>query len=204
MEGGEIGFIVVGLLVIAILVGLGLYLYQKTRYNEYSEGNKLMKIKVTNETPFTHTITTKEGTYLVPPGATGDFQIDRFDDISAMSRRANGETVEFVHRLSNDLVNHLYISLDGFRTNLTSTTDAELVNASENEILFIQKSQKGNEKIAVQEVPPQSVVDNVYVPGGSLWMVAYASEPEISITEVKLGKQRISRLVFDGIHLRSY
>lgn len=199
MKGSEIGLIVVGLLVLFALVAGGLYLYHTSRFNEHSEGHKTLTMTITNNTSVPYTIVHKGRAYLSRPNETSTLKVDRHDDISAMT-----DEVKFVHRASNDKATQLHITPDGFRTNLSSSRDVDLVNEAEYPVIFAQKSLKGGVSYLTSSVPPQSASEGHFVGGRSLWQVFHPGTPEVPIAEMRTGSQPISRIAFDGIRLRAY
>ena len=204
MKGSEIGLIIVGLFVLFALVAGGLYLYHVSRFNEYSEGHKTIVATITNETSLPHTIVHKGRAYVSRPNETATLKVERHDDISASAVYPDGERVEFVHRLSNDKGTHLHITPDGFRTNLSSSRDVDLVNDTSYPVLFVQKSLKGGGIHPSVLIPPRSASEGHFVGGRSIWQVVHPKAKDIPITEIRVGSQPITRLVFNGIRIRAY
>ena len=198
MKQDRSGSIIVGFFVIFLLVAGGLYLYQTSRYNEYpTHEDDVIKTKVTNQTSTPHLIVHKGGSFIAQPGETYVMHIQRHTDISA----STPET-QFIHRLSNNSVDHLHITPDGFRTNLSSSQNVDFVNASEYPVLFVQKSLKGGSLYVAASVPPLSSSEGHFVGGRSIWNVISTNGELLST--IHLSNQRVDRLVFDGIRLRSY
>jgi len=198
MKESEIGLIIVGFLILLALVAGGLYLYHKSRFNEYpAHEDQDVKAKLTNQTTTPYLIVTQRGSFLSQPGETTMIHLKRHEDISAST-----PDVEFIHRFSNDKVNHLHITPDGFRTNLTSSKDVDFVNASEYPVIFTQKSSKGGVYYVLDTVPPLSASEGHFVGSRSTWEVF--SLGEVPLASIHLGGSPVSRLVFDGVKLRAY
>lgn len=204
MKDSHIGFIVIGILVVFALVAGGLYMYHTSRFNEYSEGHKDIDAKITNNTSFPYTITHRGMRYISLPNQTTVLKVCRHDDISASAMYPDGRIVEHVHRLSNDKGVSLHITPDGFRTNLTSSQNVDLVNDTSYPVLFIQKSLKGNVSHISSLIPPKSASSGFFVGGRSVWQVAHPNDQDIPISEIRVGSQLVDRLVFDGIRIRAY
>jgi len=204
MKGSQIGLIIVGFVILIILVAGGLYLYHVSRFHEFTEGHKTIETAVTNNTSVPQTIIHRGRAYISHPGETSSLKVERHDDISTSAVYPTGERIEFVHRLSNDKITHLYITPDGFRTNLTMSKNVDLVNGAEYPVLFAQKSLKGGTLYLSGEVPPQSASEKHLVGSRSIWQVLHPGSEKAPIAEIRVGSQPLTRLVFDGLRLRAY
>ena len=205
MKGRDIGFIVLGFLVLFILVAGGLYLYHSSRYNEYPVSEGARKVRVTNVTssPYVVIHTKSRRPVTFGPRESKDVIIDMHEDVSASTIHPDGSNVEHIHRLANEKVNHLYITHDGFRTNLSSSLRVNFVNESDHPVVFIQKSLKGKQRWVSDIVPAKTVSEGHFVGERSMWEVVYPNAEDVPVAEIRVGGKMVSSIIFDGLRLRA-
>ena len=198
------GQIAVGILTLFILVVGGLYLYQSSRYNEYKVKEGLRRIRVTNTTSIPYLLVTTGGiSSSIQPQETKEITLNLHHDLSASGRYPDGSEVEHIHNFANDNVSHLYITPDGFRSNLSSSLNVEFINRSTHPVVFIQKGLKGGKLQIVDLVPAKTVSEGHFVGERSLWQVGYPSSEDSPLSEIRIGSGTVSKLVFDGFSLKA-
>lgn len=198
------GQLIICMLILFILVSCGLYLYHSARYNEYpvKEGQRL--VTIINTTSLPYLLSVSGGSLEIKPKDSVSLLLSLHESLSALTRYPDGSEVEHVHRFSNDKVNHLYITPDGFRSNLSCSTHVQFVNESSQPILFIQKGLKGNKKWIKELVPADTTSNGHTVGFRSVWEIANEKSPNKPLDELRVGSKIISKLVFDGFRLKTF
>ncbi len=196
--------IIIGFLIIAILLGLGFYLFGRSHHVEYPEGREALNIDITNKTQLPYTISLVNGKDIIlEPDETTKLSVDLHDSVYAKSKNYDGTPVEHTYIASNKNATDIFITPDGFRTNVTASDNVRFVNEAPYPVMFIQRSSKGDRRWATDIVPPHSTVEGHLVGRNSTWQVAHPTNENKPIDEVSV-KGISKSLEFNGQHLRAY
>lgn len=199
MKTDNIGLIILGFFVLIVLVVGGLYIYHISRYNyiHTKEGTKVLQI--TNKTPIHHEIyhSNSDIPIDIAPNESKDVHINYFEHISSVGEH-QGIKLENEYQLTNDRVDRLYLTLDGFRTNMSASHDVSIVNESKYPVSFIQTSIRGGSKWHIVTLGPYSKSIDHFVGHRSLIYVAYASAPHLPVAETHISDNHLTKITFDG------
>lgn len=200
MKESNIGMIIFGFFILAVLVAGGLFLYHVSRSYFYNikEGTKIAPI--TNKTDM-HQKLYHEGSDIpidLAPDETKNVYVKYFEHLTASGDHPDGETLDTHYQLTNSKVNRLYVTVDGFRTNLSSSEDVKIINNSDYPVIFVQESRRGGSKWVLISMEPRSVSEGHFIGFRSVIYVAYANTPHIPITETLVGHEDLSTIRFDG------
>ena len=160
---------------LVILLFLGLLMFFLTRpVKEPSTGEddkKYVQLNVGNRTDMPQKISYKGTTFVVPPFEERRIAISLGEGtILAKARRVDGSIGTFETTVSNPLITDLYITYNGFRSNLSVAENVTLRNESSSPIMFIEKASNGRRHPS-NILPPMSERAGYFASKNSTWEV---------------------------------
>jgi hypothetical protein len=215
----SIGPVLIGLIVIAVLVGIALYMYTRDHQTPppvESQGQN--SFSIVNSTQLKYIITLPEDRKIeLNPGQIEKVFLAEGDTIKAKAYTYDGlpllheyrvprfprskdskeEDTESENLREKDKESKIYLTPSGFSSNASGSENVIFVNRGPYPILFIEKSDSGGRRWASDIVPPLSQKGGHFVSRGSTWEVAHPSNEDSPIDSITIGG-KVQALLFDG------
>lgn len=167
----EVGALVLVSLVILLFLGLLMFFLTRPVPDSGQNDKKYVQLDVGNRTDMPQKISYKGTTLMIPPFEERRLAISLGEGIIlAKTRRIDGSVGTFETTVSNPEITDLYITYNGFRTNLSVTENVTLRNESSSPIMFIEKASNGRRHPS-NILPPMSERTGYFASKNSTWEV---------------------------------
>lgn len=192
------GPIILSFVIVGILVSVAMYLYMKRHHNEYSQGGGQMQVSVVNNSQIPYIVTLSDGRKLtLSPDQTAKVSLIHNQYIVASGYNYDGTPITHTYVVMNRNTKKLHITPSGFRTNIASNDNAQLVNDAPYPVMFVERSNKGGRRWASNIVSPHQTEDGVFIGSKTMWEVVHPTAEDSPISHVTVAG-RPKRLIFDG------
>ena len=197
----EVGALVLVSLVILLFLGLLMFFLTRPVKDPTEEDDKkYVQLVVGNRTDMPQKISYKGTTFVVPPFEERRIAISLGEGtILAKARRIDGSIGTFETTLSNPLITELYITYNGFRSNLSVAENVTLRNESSSPIMFIEKASNGRRHPS-NILPPMSEKKGYFASKNSTWEVVIPIDEDSPLDTLTV-EGIPSQIVFTGERL---
>lgn len=193
-----IGPVIIIFIALAMILGLILYLFTKNYHKKYEQGGKQMRVIIKNDTNQIYTLKVPDNTKReLLPQKEIILSLSQHDVLSAVAINKDESISEHVLKLTNSNIKNVYITVNGFRTDLSGSQNVTFINDSHISILFVERSSSGGRRYPKFILLPGQQISNKFVGKRTTWEVVSPSQENIVIAKITIGGKP-SKIIFNG------